>query len=150
MSSEAPLLPRLAVGGVVIEEPAGDARVLLVRRGRPPGLGRWSLPGGRVEAGERLVDAVAREMAEETGLAVEVGALLEVVEILDPEVHYVVLDYACRCVGGALRAGDDAAAAEMVRVDELAARGATEAVRAVVAKALLLARADPWEPVRRA
>ena len=87
-------LPRVAVGGVVLD-PGGDGpRVLLVRRGRPPGEGRWSLPGGRVEPGERLAAAVVRELLEETGLVVEVGPLVEVAEILDPPHHYVILDYA--------------------------------------------------------
>lgn len=130
--------PRVAVGGVVLDHdgPGGAPRVLLARRGRAPGKGRWSLPGGRVEAGERLSDAVAREILEETGLAVEVLGLVEVVEIIEEAYHYVILDYLCRPVGGSLRAGDDADEVEMVAVAELSKRGATELVQRVVAKAV--------------
>jgi 8-oxo-dGTP diphosphatase len=130
--------PCVAVGGVVLDLDERGPRVLLVRRGRPPGEGRWSLPGGRVEPGERLAAAVARELLEETGLVVEVGPLVEVAEVLEPPHHYVILDYACRRVGGELAAGDDAAEAELVPVRDLAARGVTKLVEQVVARAVAL------------
>ena len=124
--------PVLAVGGVFFDD---EGRVCLVRRGRPPMAGRWSLPGGRVEQGERLVDALRRELAEETGLEVEVGELVEAIELVDGERHYVVLDYRCRIVGGTLRAGDDALEVTMVEVDRLAAYDVTTAVDRVVRRA---------------
>ena len=133
--------PVIAVGGVLVEADGDRRRVLLIQRGEPPSAGRWSLPGGRVEPGERLAAAVARELQEETGLDVDVGALIEVVEILEPPHHFVVLDYAVTRIGGELRAGDDAIAAELVDVDELASRGCTPLVIAVVEKALARAAA---------
>ncbi|MEZ4443274.1 MAG: NUDIX hydrolase [Polyangiaceae bacterium] len=125
--------PTLAVGAVIVD----DGRVVLIRRGQPPQPGRWSLPGGRVEHGERLEAALRRELLEETGLEVEVGPLLEVVEILDGDRHYVVLDYRCRVIGGELHAGDDAAEAIWVEPAELDAYTVTDAVKRVVAAALL-------------
>ena len=128
--------PSVAVGGILIEPSPDGPCVLLIRRGHPPSEGRWSLPGGRIEPGERIVDAVVREMHEETGLVVAVGGLVEVVEIIEPAFHYVILDHACRRTGGTLVAGDDAAAVELVPIARLPERGVTDLVRAVVSKAL--------------
>jgi 8-oxo-dGTP diphosphatase len=89
-------------GAVVIDE---QRRILLVRRGREPALGSWSLPGGRIEAGESPAEAAAREVTEETGLVVEVGALLQTVDLLS---GYRVHDFTATVVGGTLAAGDDA------------------------------------------
>jgi 8-oxo-dGTP diphosphatase len=143
--------PVLAVGGILLElDPvAQGARVLLVKRGRPPHQERWSLPGGRVEAGEGLVVAVARELLEETGIAVDVGALVEVVEIIEPPYHYVILDYLCSRADGARVvpvASDDASEASFVPVSELAARGCTDQVIQVVTRAVALASASTSTP----
>jgi 8-oxo-dGTP diphosphatase len=94
-------------------------RVLLVRRGHEPMKGRWSLPGGLLEVGERLMDGVAREVREETGLVVEA---LELVELLDRihrdgdrvRYHYVIADYLCRVLSGELKAASDADEARWV------------------------------------
>jgi 8-oxo-dGTP diphosphatase len=106
--TEAPV--EVAVGAVVRR---GD-EILLVRRGRGAGVGRWSLPGGRVEFGETLAAAVAREVVEETGVEVEVGDFLGWAERIGSEpfdYHYVILDFAAtpRRPEAEVTAGDDAA-----------------------------------------
>ena len=87
----------------------GDA-VLLIRRGRPPRLGEWSLPGGRIEPGERAADAALRELAEETGVTAELIGLIDVVDGLFPAEgrHYVLIDYLALWREGEPVAGDDA------------------------------------------
>jgi 8-oxo-dGTP diphosphatase len=102
------------VGGVVHDH---RGRLLVVRRGRAPYAGHWSIPGGRVEPGEDDAAAVERELLEETGLVVRAGALLGVVRFERVEVH----DYRCEWLGGSLAAGDDASAAAWVTATELAA-----------------------------
>ena len=81
--------PEVCVGAVAV----AGARLLLVRRGTEPGRGLWSVPGGRVEAGESLADAVVRELAEETGVPGTCGPLLGVAERRDGDRHFVILDY---------------------------------------------------------
>jgi 8-oxo-dGTP diphosphatase len=114
---EYPLSPLVGVGGVVIDLEDPDQRVLLIRRGTEPRKGLWSIPGGLVELGESLVDAVKREILEETGLIVEPTSVIEVVDrIYHDELsqggrvryHYVIIDYLCKVVGGKLKAGSDA------------------------------------------
>ena len=98
--------------GVVCLRGAGEAlEVLLIRRGTPPRLGEWSLPGGRIEWGERAEAAALRELQEETGVKGEVLGLLDVVDGLFGERHYVLVDYAVRWTSGEPVAGDDAAEA---------------------------------------
>jgi len=105
--------PTVCAGAVIRDS---EGRLLLVRRGRPPSAGLWSVPGGRVEAGETPAQAAVREVREETGLDVEVGELLATVEIGD----YLVHDFAADVVGGRLRAGDDAIDARWCSFDEAA------------------------------
>jgi 8-oxo-dGTP diphosphatase len=98
---------RIRCVGAVLLDDAG--RLLLIRRAHEPGRGRWSVPGGRVECGETDQHAVIREVAEETGLAVEVTGWLGVVQRDGPDgAVFDIHDYRCRVTGGALSAGDDA------------------------------------------
>jgi mutator protein MutT len=109
-------VPVLAVGAVVVDHD----RLLMVRRGRGPAAGRWSVPGGRVEAGETLVEAVTRELREETGIDGVCGRLLGWVERFEDEGHFVILDFEVTLVGGDQPvAGDDAAEAAWVDLHEV-------------------------------
>jgi 8-oxo-dGTP diphosphatase len=126
----APNLPQVAVGAICVR----DRRLLVVRRGRPPGAGRWAVPGGRVMAGERLADAVARELAEETGLHGTVGALCGLVERLGPDHHYVIADYWVHVGDGEAVAGDDAEAVAWVTRAELDALACVEGLGGFLAE----------------
>jgi 8-oxo-dGTP diphosphatase len=128
--------PTVAVGAIVFD---ALGRVLLIQRGRPPGVGLWTVPGGRVELGETLAGAVEREVLEETGLRVECGALVEVVERItvegDATWHYVILDFLARVASGDLAKGDDAADARWFAIDELDRAPLTEGLLPVIDKA---------------
>lgn len=139
---EYPEVPRVGVGAVVLD----GERVLLVRRGRPPAQGRWSIPGGLVTLGERIEDAVHREIAEECGLRVRLLGLCGVIDrvITEPpgsgrvRYHYVIIDYVAEPAGGELRAGSDAAEARWVTLAELAALDTTDGVADMVRRAVHL------------
>lgn len=125
------------MGALIIE----NGRILLVERGREPLRGWWSLPGGVVETGERLENALRREVREETGLEVSILCMIEVFERImpddagRPEYHYVLMDYICRPAGGTLMAADDASRAEWVTEGELDSMKITEGTPAVIRKA---------------
>jgi len=133
--------PQVGVGGVVV----ADGRVLLIRRGKAPLLGRWSIPGGTVESGETLEQALVREMAEETGLDVAPVQLLTVFDRIDRDgdrvvFHYVIVDYLCRCLSppATARAGSDALEARWVGAEELEPLNLTAKALEVVREAFRL------------
>ena len=108
--------PRPCVGGVVF---CGDT-ILLIQRGREPRKGQWSIPGGKIEKGEPIEAALKREIAEETGIRVSVGPLLNVFELIEENgVHYVLIDYLCHAVEKVQpKPGDDAADARFFPFEE--------------------------------
>jgi 8-oxo-dGTP diphosphatase len=131
--SPGPGQPRVGVGAVLIHE----GRVLLIRRGKEPLRGRWVVPGGTVELGETLEQALVREIEEETGLTVRPR---EVVTVFDRilgeagrvEYHYVIIDYLCDYVAGEPRAGSDAEAVALVTPEDLPAYDLPEKALEVV------------------
>jgi 8-oxo-dGTP diphosphatase len=142
MATDYPAAPVVGVGAVVVE---GD-RVVLIRRGQAPRAGEWSLPGGRVELGETLEDALRRELREEVGLEVEIGPIVETFDRIhrDPagrvRYHFVIVDFLCRPTGGVLCAGDDACDAAWATLGEAAARGVNPHALAVLRKGLAMAQ----------
>jgi 8-oxo-dGTP diphosphatase len=117
--------PVIPCVGAVVTDPQG--RLLMIKRGREPGAGLWSIPGGRIEPGETDGEALIREMLEETSLTVEVGRLLGRVQ--RPGLNGAVIDikdYAATVVGGTLCPGDDAADARWVAAAELNSLEITE------------------------
>ena len=112
--------PVPAVAAVIIR----DGQILLIKRAYDPSKGLWSIPGGRVELGEMLVEAVKREVREETGLEIKVGKVAGVFDLIIPRetgiaFHYVIIDYFATPTGGTLTPGDDAADARWVPFEEL-------------------------------
>ena len=134
-----PSQPVVSVGAVVID----GSRVLLVKRGQEPLKGRWSLPGGVVETGEELHAAVVREVREETGLDVDVGSVVEVLDRISRdetgrvEFHYVIIDYACRATGGSLAHATDVDDARWVERGDLSDYDLTAKVSEAIERAFI-------------
>ena len=155
MAREYPERPVVAVGVVLLD---GD-RVLVVRRARAPGVGRWTVPGGGVEAGESMREAATRELREETGLTATLGPIVEVLEriVRDPEgrvqFHYLIVDLLGTAPCGTLAAASDATEARFVSLAELArlaaTDGTTDGLEPVIERARAIrdgASLPPWEP----
>ncbi|MHB8671344.1 MAG: NUDIX hydrolase [Acidimicrobiales bacterium] len=108
--------PEVCVGAVAVD----DGRILLVRRGHGPAAGRWSVPGGRVEPGETLAEAVVRELLEETGVEAVCDQLLGWVERIDEERHLVILDFVVTVLEGVPpRPGSDASEAAWFALEDI-------------------------------
>ena len=151
-SREYPARPIVGVGAVVYVTP-GDSEalglprpgVVLVKRGHEPLAGEWSLPGGTLEVGETLEAAIVREVAEETGLIVDVGPVIEVFDriTLDDhqrvQYHFVLVDYLCRPAGGVLQAGSDAAEITIADPAALESFRMTEKAVTVIARGIRMA-----------
>lgn len=141
MKREYPKQPIVGVGGVVIR----GNRVLLIRRGREPLKGAWTIPGGMLELGESLKNGVKREILEETGLKVTPLEALAVFDRIQKngeriQYHYVIVDYLCRPVGGRLKSGSDVLDARWVPREELQRYRITPKATSVIAEAFDFAR----------
>ena len=139
---EYPDAPRVGVGAVILDRD----RVLLVKRGQPPSQGKWSIPGGLVHLGERIEDALRREVQEECGVEVRLLGLCGVIDRVRhappdgapaPRVHYhyVIIDYVATVESGVPRAGSDAAEVRWVPIRELEAYDTTEGLADMVHRA---------------
>jgi mutator protein MutT len=142
---EYPECPRVGVGAVVLH----DGRVLLVRRGGQPSLGKWTLPGGLVELGETTAEAVRRELAEECGIDIAVlglaGVVDRVVRDADGRVryHYVLVDYLAATATDAITVGSDAAEARWVPVDGVQELDVTDGLLDMIQRAVAVAERRP-------
>jgi ADP-ribose pyrophosphatase YjhB (NUDIX family) len=142
VTREYPDAPRVGVGAIVLHE----GRVLLVRRGRAPALGLWSVPGGLVELGETSVDAARREVEEETGLDVRIAGLVGVLDRVTRDAdgrvryHWVLVDYlAYPQSNDTITAGSDAAEVRWVTIDEVERLPITEGLAEMIKRAATLA-----------
>ena len=155
MSRCYPSSPIVGVGAVIVRNIGGRPEVLLARRANPPLAGEWSLPGGALELGAKLREGVAREVLEETGLEVEVGPVLDVIDSIFPdregrtEYHYVLIDFLCRVTGGDLCAGGDAADVAWASENELEKYKLEKPARDVIGKAFLRERGEPTTEAQR-
>ena len=145
---EYPDAPRVGVGAVILD----GERVLLVKRGQPPSEGKWSIPGGLVHLGERIEDAVRREVREECGVGVRLLGLCGVIDRVrlapgngsEParvHYHYVIIDYVAAIEGGVPRAGSDAAEVRWVPIAELNGYDTTDGLADMVHRAVGLGQA---------
>ena len=134
---EYPERPFVGVGVVVLR----GNEVLLIQRGKAPNKGQWSIPGGKQRLGETIVQAVHRELLEETRVKIKQPALLDVVDVIMPDdkgeiqYHYTLVDYQAEWLSGECRSGDDADAVKWVSFNELNSVGLLEITREIILKA---------------
>jgi 8-oxo-dGTP diphosphatase len=138
MPREYPQCPLVGIGALIVE----NGRVVLIKRGKAPLLGEWSIPGGMLELGETLRQGAEREALEETGLVVRATELLGVFDRVVPDTdgnivyHYVLIDFLCEKTSGELRAGADAADAQWFTPEEVAKLPLAEDTAGVIRAAL--------------
>lgn len=138
MKRDYPERPIIGVGAVIVDR----GRVLLVRRATEPLKGEWSIPGGMLELGEKLRDAVCREVLEETGLVAQAGEVLDVFDSIfedeqgKTQFHYVLVDYLCRALPGEARAGSDVSEVKWVREEDLAGLKLRDSIAQVLREGL--------------
>ena len=140
MSDRVAPIPIPAVGVVCLR----DDEVLLIRRGTVPRLGEWSLPGGRIESGERAMDAALRELKEETGVSARILGLIDVVDGIfsDEGRHYILIDFVAEWLDGVPVAGDDATEALFMPVSAAMAAVSWSETRRVMEEAVRLRNID--------
>lgn len=142
MSRRYPKHPMVGVGAIIFR----DDHVLLVQRGREPSYGKWSVPGGLVEVGESLREAVSREVMEEVGLAVKVHDLVVALDRVLPdqagsiEYHYILLDFLCECQAGEPSPASDALDCRFVPISSLSHYEMTRGTEGAVLRAYSLAQ----------
>ena len=142
MAREYPEHPVVGVGAVVVR----DGRALIVKRAHEPRKGEWSLPGGLLELGESLVDAVRREIKEETNLDIEVGPVIETFDRVHQDAagkiryHFVIVDYVCWPITGEASAGSDAEAVAWVAASDIDRYQVNAHAKAVIEKGLKVLR----------
>lgn len=146
MKRSYPTEPSFGVGAVLFSKQC----VVLVRRGQPPLHDRWTLPGGLVELGETVEEALVREVKEETGWSVRVGKELELFDFIEKDdegrvrYHYVIADFLCEYVEGELMPGSDVTEVRLVALDELASYDLTPKAMEVIEKGLSVSRRGVW------
>jgi ADP-ribose pyrophosphatase len=136
MSHTYPENPQSAVGAIVVK----DEKILLVKRGRPPGEGLWAIPGGSVKLGETLQEAAEREVKEETGVTVRAGRPVYSFDLIERDdegrirFHYIIVDLVADYVGGDPNPMDDASQARWVTLEELDELPASQTTKEVLRK----------------
>ena len=148
VAREYPAHPVVGVGAVVVR----DGKALIIKRAHEPRKGEWSLPGGLVELGESLIDAVRREIKEETSLDIEVGPIIETFDRVHRDdhgrirYHFVIVDYVCWPAGGEAAAGSDAEAIAWVTGSEIDDYQVNAHAKAVIVRGLAFSRPNSQAP----